>query len=165
MLKKLIVAFCLAIPFLAGAQTVKIGIVDTNVLLEALPETKEATETLKKQYDDNKAVYDSLTQELQRKYEEYQALPEGTSEATLKLKAEELSSTQQRIASFQENAEAELNKKRESLLAPIYQKILTAIESVGAEDDYTVIQEKASVIYFKSPAVDITDTVKAKLLK
>ena len=42
MLKKLLLAVAVALPMFASAQTVKIGIVDTNAVMTAMPETTAA---------------------------------------------------------------------------------------------------------------------------
>jgi Skp family chaperone for outer membrane proteins len=48
-------------------------------------------------------------------------------------------------------------------MTPVVSKVKDAINSVGKEGNYTVIQEVGSVIYYSSPAEDITNAVKAKL--
>lgn len=69
------------------------------------------------------------------------------------------------MAQFEQNAMQDLNKMNQELMAPIVQKIRSAIESVGKEGSYSLIQDKSPqlTIYFASPVVDITPEVKAKL--
>ena len=49
------------------------------------------------------------------------------------------------------------------LMQPIVQKIKDAIDAVGREGGYSLIQEKGAVIFFAAPVDDITPAVKAKL--
>ena len=48
-------------------------------------------------------------------------------------------------------------------MAPIYEKINTAIKAVGDENGYTYILEDSQVIYKNPTANDVTPLVKAKL--
>ena len=48
-------------------------------------------------------------------------------------------------------------------MAPIQQKVMTAIQSVGAEGEYTMIFENNVPIYVGSSVEDITPKVKEKL--
>ena len=50
-------------------------------------------------------------------------------------------------------------------MAPIVAKIHTAVESVGKEGGYTLIQplDQQLVLYYQEPCSDITSLVKAKL--
>ena len=46
MLKKILLAVAVAIPMFASAQTVKIGIVDTNAVFQAMPEENRHIQVL-----------------------------------------------------------------------------------------------------------------------
>ncbi len=48
-------------------------------------------------------------------------------------------------------------------MAPIQQKVITAIKSVGAEGNFTMIFENVSPLYTGSDVVDVTSQVKGKL--
>ena len=45
MLKKILLAVAVAIPMFASAQTVKIGIVDTNAVFQAMPDNSRSDQT------------------------------------------------------------------------------------------------------------------------
>ena len=51
------------------------------------------------------------------------------------------------------------------LMAPIFEKATKAIESVGKEGSYTLVQalDPQQTFYYSSPAEDITPLVKTKL--
>ena len=59
----------------------------------------------------------------------------------------------------------DLNKMQSDLYGPIQQKIAQAIESVGREGNYSLIQmyDPQLVLYHAAPVEDVTPAVKAKL--
>ncbi len=76
MLKKILLAVAIALPFFGASaqQSVKIGLVDTNSILQAMPETSDAQKKLaeaSKKYEDEFA---RLQEELKRLYDEFQAM-------------------------------------------------------------------------------------------
>ncbi len=80
-------------------------------------------------------------------------------------KTRELSDYQQKIQQFEQTADQDLQKMQYDLMSPILQKIRTAIEAVGKEGGYSLVQNKDAqiILYYDSPVVDITNDVKAKL--
>ena len=166
MLKKILLAVLLALPMLASAQTiatVKIGLVNSEAILTAMPESKTAQESLanlSKQLEDQMA---QLQNEMNRKVEEFKALSEDTPVTIKDQKMKDIQDYQTKLETFYQNAQQELNRKQQELMAPIISKINDAIQSVGKEGNYTIIQQTAAVLYFGAPAEDITPLVKAKL--
>ena len=56
-----------------------------------------------------------------------------------------------------------MNQLQQQLLEPVNKKIHDAIQSVGAENNYTYVFDVASVVYVSPTADDITQLVKTKL--
>ncbi|MDE7402112.1 MAG: OmpH family outer membrane protein [Muribaculaceae bacterium] len=166
MLKKIILAVALALPFIgANAQTLKVGLVDTNALIQALPDTQEATakvQAASKQYEEQR---NKLMEEGQRLVDEFQKLGDDTLPAIRERKARDIQDQEQKIQSFLQNAEQDLQRMHNELMAPVVQKIRDAVESVGKEGNYSMIQNYAPdlTLYYASPVEDVTPLVKAKL--
>lgn len=165
MFKKLLLVAAMLIPMLASAQTLKIGLVDTNEILPNMPETTAAQkqlEEISKKYDDE---YNKLGQEFKRMYDEYNAMGDNELPAIKERKTRELSDYQQKMQQFEQTAYQDIQKTQNELMAPIYQKVRQAIESVGQEGGYSLIQEKNPQLtfYYAAPVIDITVEVKAKL--
>ena len=77
MLKKILLAVAVAIPMFASAQTVKIGIVDTNAVFRQCLETTAAQTKLteiQKKYQDE---FTRLEDEYKRMVDELQKMKEG----------------------------------------------------------------------------------------
>lgn len=165
MLKKILLVAALIFPMLASAQTLKIGLVDTSDILAKMPDTAAAQKLLEevsKKYDEE---YAKLGEEMKRMYDELQNMKEDELPAIRERKTREFTDYQQKIQMFEQNAMSDMQKQQQDLMAPIMQKIRNAIESVGKEGQYSLIQDKNPqlTIYFAEPVVDITPDVKAKL--
>lgn len=165
MIKKILLAVALAIPMFASAQTLKVGIVDVEEVFQKMPDTKDAESKLaevSKKYEDE---YGKLQEEMKRRYDEIQALPEDELPAIKERKIRDFQEYQQKVAQFEQTASQDLQKVQQDLIAPIYQKINNAVQSVGQEGGYSLIEAKVAtlVLYYGNPVVDITNEVKAKL--
>lgn len=164
MIKRLLIAVAVCLPLFASAQTVKIGLVDINTIVASHPDTQAAQTKIadaQKKYD---AEYKKLGEEFQRMYDEFQK-GENDLPAIKERKAQELQDYQAKIQQFEQNAMNDLQKMQADLMQPIIAKINQAIESVGKEGGYTLIQnnDPQIVFYHAAPAVDVTSAVKTKL--
>lgn len=165
MLKKILLAVALIFPMLASAQSLKIGLVDTNEIISKLPDTAAAqtkiNETSKK-YDEE---YAKLQEEMKRLYDEITNMKEDEPQAIKDRKMQQFQEYQQKMQQFEQSAMQDLQKIQQELMAPIEKKVRDAIEAVGREGSFSMIQEKAAqlVFYYASPVEDVTPLVKAKL--
>lgn len=163
MLKKILLTLALALPMLAGAQTVKIALVDVQGVIQDLPAFKTAqadVEAKAKKYDDE---YKRMLQEAQTKLDELQSLPADTPDAVRERRTQELQTYDQKLTEFQQMAQQDLQKAQQDALAPVYQQVQAAIQAVGKEGGYAIVQDKAAVLYFGAPAEDVTPQVRARL--
>lgn len=163
MIKKIFLLAALALPLFASAQTLKIGLVDTNSIIAAMPETTEAQNKLDELQKNYGTQFQNLEKEFQSQLEQYQNMSPDTPDATKKLLESQLRETQQKADAFQQNAMEDLQKKQNEYMAPILQKVRTAIESVGKEGSFSMIQEVQNALYFAAPVEDVTPLVKKKL--
>ena len=103
---------------------------------------------------------------MQKKYEELQkAQEEKAPETILNRRMSELQDLDQKIQQFRQTASQDLQRQQEQLLAPIQQKVINAINAVGAEGNYTFIFENTAPVYVGSDVTDVTNSVKTKLTK
>ncbi len=164
MIKRLLIAVAIALPLFAYAQTVKIGLVDVNAIFQAHPDSQVAQNKLSETGKKYEAESQKLYEEMQRMYEEYQKSQDDLP-AIKERKAKELQDYQAKIQQFEQSANQDMQKMQSDLMQPILAKIQQAIESVGKEGGYTIIQDlsQQSILYHAAPAVDVTAEVKAKL--
>ena len=164
MLKKILLAVAVALPMFASAQsTIKIGVVNTGSIIQGMPETKDAQTKIadtSKKYED---AYGKLIEEYKRLAEEFQGLKEDTPVAIRENKARDLQDKQAKIQHFEQQAQEDLSKQQQELMAPVMQKIQNAVDAVGKEEGFTTISEIQSYLYIGSGVTDITDKVKSRL--
>ena len=165
MIKKVLLAIALICPMLLSAQTLKIGLVDFGSILQAMPETTAAQNQVKEVSDKYEAEYKKLGEEMNRLVTEYQNMSENELPAIKERKTRELSDYQQKIQQFEQNAMQDIQKMNSDLMGPIQQKIAQAVESVGREGGFSLIQlyDPQLTLYRAEPVVDVTPLVKAKL--
>ncbi|MDE6478690.1 MAG: OmpH family outer membrane protein [Muribaculaceae bacterium] len=165
MIKKVLLAIALICPMLMSAQTLKIGLVDFATVLQAMPDYTAAMTQLKEVSDKYQAEFQKLQEEMNRQMTEFQNMPENELPAIKERKAREISDYDQKMHQFEQSASQDLNKMNNDLMGPITQKITQAVESVGREGNYSLIQmyDPQLVLYHAAPVEDITPAVKAKL--
>ena len=147
----------------ANAQ--KFGHVNSQEIIQAMPEFAKARtdiEALTKQYE---ADLKSMQEELQKKSEAYEK-EQATLPANIKQRREtELQEMYQKIQqSYQDNQQA-LAKEQNEKMQAITTKVVDAIKSVGQAGGYVYIMDTASGIPYISSTLstDVTAQVKAKL--
>lgn len=167
MIKKIILTIALAIPMLAAAQNVKIGLIDVNAVIAAMPATAAAQKTLEETQAKYQAQAKSLQEDLQKQYEEIQAMQNDKDAlpAIMERKVKALQDSEARYQEFLQKVDADLTQKHQELMLPITTELKNAIDSVGREGNYTLIQnnDPSIVFYYGAPAEDITPLVKTKL--
>lgn len=162
MIKKLLLALAIILPSCAFAQA-KFGVVDAQAVMELMPEFKSAQDqiaTISKQYEDE---YGKLTEAINTKVQEFQALAEDTPVAIRERRQQEVQELDQRIQAFQQRAQQDLARKQQELVAPIQEKLVNAIKAVGSEEGFTMIYPDGVAIYVGNDVIDVTPAVKTKL--
>ena len=163
MLKKLLFVAALIFPMLAGAQTLKMGVVDTQSIFAGMPDTAAAQTKLgevQKKYQDEFA---RLEAEYTRLIEDFQKMSQDELPAIRERKTREITDYQTKMQQFEQTASQDMQQQQEALMQPIYQKIKDAIDAVGREGGYSLIQQKEASLYVAAPVEDVTPAVKAKL--
>lgn len=162
MIKKLLLAALVIVPAFGFAQT-KLAVVDTQTILEDLPDTKEAQAQLEASSNKLRDEFQLLQDEFNKLFQEYQALGEETPETIRQRRANDLQEKNQKIQQFQMTAEQDMERQQQQLFTPIQQKVQNAIQAVGQETNCTMIFEKMIPLYTGADVVDITPLVRAKL--
>jgi outer membrane protein len=151
----------------AAQQSLKIGYVDSNRIIEATPGVAEAKDTYQKQADQWKTELDAKKKELSTLYEEYnkQAAilsPEKKTEKQQVITQKEREMQEYFQTKFGPQGEAGVKEKE--LLKPIYDRINKAIEEVRASEKYALIFDiQAGALAAGDPSLDLTDKVIARL--
>ncbi len=162
MIKKLLLTLAIMLPACAFAQT-KIGVVNFQDVVTAMPEYKTAQDQLaasSKTYEDE---YGKLMEEINKKYEDYQALGQDTPAAIRERREQEIQDLTQRVQAFQQKAQQDLSRQEQTLMVPVQEKAMNTIKTVGADKGLSLVVPDNLVLYTGTDVIDITADVKAKL--
>ena len=164
MFKKILLAVLVAAPLCLSAQTVKFGVINPAEILNVMPDMTTAKNTLSQVQEKYAAQAKPIEEELQKKQTEFEELAKSKApQATLDAKQKEFEDLYGRYQTFMQTAQQDLQKQQETLFAPIQQKLLTAIQAVGAEGGYAGILDSSSLLYKGNNIEDISAKVKDKL--
>ena len=163
MIKKFLLAAIIALPMCAFAQ--KFGVVSADAIMQSMPEIAEIQKKLADASQKYEAEFKNLTDEMQKKYEEYQKLekdatqPEGIKERRLS----ELQDLNKKIEDFRANASQQLQKQQADLMQPVQERVLKAIQVVGQKNGFTFILQNEIPVYIGTDVTDVTPLVKTEL--
>ena len=164
-MKKFIICELCALCGFTTANAQKFGHVNTQEIMQAMPEFAKARtdiEALTKQYE---ADLKSMQDELQKKAEAFEKEESTLPENIKTRRQQELQDMYQKIQqSYQDNQQA-LAKEQQDRLQAISTKILEAIKQVGTAGNYVYIMDVTSGIPYISTTLstDVTAEVKKKL--
>ncbi len=161
MIKRLLLAIMIALPMSVFAQ--KFGVINTQALMETMPEMKTVQEQMEASAKKYQAEFDKLQEEFKKKYDEFQALEESTPQTIKDRRMQEMQELDAKIQQFRETAMQDQQRQQQQLMAPIQEKVMKAIQSVGDEGGYTFIFENMMPVYTGKDVTDITESVKARL--
>lgn len=168
MLKKIALVMLIALPMGVLAQNLKFGHINAQEIITVMPEFTKAQNDIKTLEKQLTAELQRTQEEFNKKYQEFQqaiakdSLPQNIAERRQK----ELQDMAQRQDQFQQDAQQQMQKAQSDAMAPIYQKLDSAIKAVGAAEGVIYIFDLARtpIPYVnESLSMDLTNKVKAQL--
>ena len=171
---KKIIALAISLVTLCSANFVsaqKFGHIDSEAIVQALPDTKAAQTTLENESKKVDTQYQALMQEYQAKVQAFQEnenlapqAVEKWSDAIKADKYQEIMQLEQRITQFEQNAKLSIQNKQKELYAPIMEKIDNAVKKVATSGGYIYIFDKNGVLFINTElSTDLTNAVKKEL--
>jgi len=167
-MKKMIsIALSTVVVFLAFAPTAfgqKYAYVDTEYILDNIPEFQDAQDELNSYSTKWQKEIETEYAEVEEMYKKYQAeavlLPEDVKrkrEDAVVLKEKNVKDLQRKYF----GPEGELFKKRQELIQPIQEKVFNAIESIATTRNFGFVFDKAGgmTLLYGAPKYDISDEV------
>ena len=164
-MKKLIIcAICAICGFTTANAQAKFGHVNTQEIIQAMPEYQKAQTEIKALQDQYEADLKSMQDELQKKAEAFDKEQATLPDNIKQRRNQELQDMYTKIQqSFQDNQQA-LQKASGEKMQAIQTKVLDAIKSVGSAGNFIYIVEMGSLPYISTTlSTDVTAQVKAKL--
>lgn len=147
----------------------KIGHINSQELMMAMPEMDSANAKLQALYAEYQEEAERLNVELNKKYNEYVERSNNKEKPISDLVKSsleaEITQMQDKVQQYQQIAEQDLTQQQENLIQPVQQKAIQAINEVAAENGFTYIMDTFSgaIIYTAPESEDILPLVKAKL--
>lgn len=165
------ITFTFALLLLFGfSNAQKIGVVDTNEILNKLPQYKEAEARLNSQIDTWESELQSLQSEYERKKAAFESEKVLLIGDQLKLREKEVVDLDKNIkttTSLRFGANGEITKLRTNLVLPFQDQIWGAIKTMSEKNGLGIVLDKSnniSVIFLQSK-YDYTEKVLSVLLK
>jgi len=154
--------------FLPQANAQKIAFVDSNYILQNIPEYGDAQAQLDAQSKEWQKEIDGKFAAIEKMFKAYQAEAVLIPEDLRKQKEKEIIDAEKAAQALQMQrfgADGDLFKKREELVKPIQDKVFTAIEAIAVEKNLGIVLDKAGAVtmLYASVKLDVSDDVLIKL--
>lgn len=168
MFKKIISSFLLVVLLGFGLSAQRIAIVDINDILENYSEYKTAEEQINSIASTWEQEIAQEFDQIKAMYNKYQAEQVLLSNEQRTEREEQIMNKEKQVREMQRRKfgpEGELFQKRQQLVAPIQDKVYSAIEDFAADRGYDLIFDKSGSagLLFSSNEYDKTKEVKSRL--
>ena len=146
----------------------KFALIDMEYILKNIPAYEMTNEQLAQLSEKWQADVETLQQEAQTMYKNFQSDLVFLSAEMKTKREEEIIKKEQAAQDLKRKyfgAEGELYRKREQLIKPIHDEIYEAVKAVADDNGYQVVVDRASAstIIYASPKIDISNEVLKKL--
>ncbi len=163
-MKKLFISLLLLISVSIGAFSQRFAYVDTDYILENIPEYNDVQDILNELSARWQKEIETKYAEVEKLYRSYQAESALLPADLKKKKEEEIISKERAVKDFQQSKfgpEGELYKRRMELVQPIQEKIFNVINEIAETRNYDFILDKAgnTNILYSNPRLDLSDDV------
>ena len=150
----------------AMAQNLKFGHINSDELIQALPEFDSARVKLEKFQKELVNALELMQVEWNNKNDAYSKESKNLTDLVKQTKEQELMDMQNRIQQFQTNAQQQLQDKQVEFFQPVYAKVDKAVKDIGKENGFLYIFDvaKGSLLYFdETKSTNVMPLAKAKL--
>jgi len=137
------IAIFLGATSFVNAQS-KIAHIDTQALVQAMPEMKAAQSQLEKLQKTYDTEIKNLVKEFETKLKQYELEADSKTAEENAKRAEEAQAMQTNIGQYRQGALEDLQKKQEDLIAPILEKAKNAIQKVGRAQGYQYVLDNTA---------------------
>jgi outer membrane protein len=163
-MNKTLLIFAISLFLTTGLVAQKYAYVDTEYILENIPEYKDAQNQLDELSDEYQAELEDKYAEIDKMYKDFQAEAVLMPEDIKKKKEQELIDKKAEVRELQKQRfgkDGDLFMKREELVKPIQEKIFNAIEEIATDKNYAFVFDKAGslTILYVNAKFDISDDV------
>lgn len=163
-MKSIFLTFAIVLSTLLFGFSQKTAHLNFNELVQAMPESIKAIDSLQSITKAYQSQLDKLSSEFKTKSEAFEKEKDKLQPAIKDFRTKELNDLQQNFDKFKQAAQEDLNKKRESIYSPVIAKAKAAVEAVAKEKGYGyVIDSSTNTYVYLNSADNIQEIVKKKL--
>lgn len=170
MKKTILTLFILFLPLAVSAQ-LKVGIMDPDAVLDALPETAQVETELEQYVQERQANFQQQYQDWLQALTEYteQSEEDALSEQEAARMEEELEAQEEELNNLQNRMQRQIQQRQAELFNPLLERIDRAMADVSEELGIDFVLNKNAntgdpIVYYSSQrANDITESVIEKL--
>lgn len=157
----------LCVGFAAQAQDIKIGYTNVEFIMDLMPEMEQIGADIQDYQTQLQTNIQTKAADFQRQVQTYQQAAQTMTEEARAAKEGELSKLQGDLQKYEQDAQVSYQRKLGELLEPVQTKVINAINTVAAENNYThVFAEtagQAPVLLYTKEEDKFTELVLAKL--
>lgn len=156
--------FLFVSPSLVSAQS-KIGHVNMQTLIQALPEYKKAETQLQDFAKSLQDLYGKMQDEYGQKVDAYVKDSAKMSKPERDIKRQEIQDLAARMQKLEQTSDQQLVDKQNELLKPMQDKVMTSIKAAAKENGYGYVfdtSQGSNLVYYPD-GDDLTESVKKKL--
>lgn len=163
-MKRLVLASIVFLFAFSIAQAQKFAYVDTQYILDNLPEFTEAQAQLDELSNQWQKDIEAKFAEVDKMYKDYQAQSVILPDDMKKKKEQEIVDREKEAKNLQKQRfgkDGDLFKKRQELVKPIQEKVYNSIQEIATNNNYAVIFDKSGALtmLYANPKYDISDDV------
>jgi outer membrane protein len=163
-MKKSVIIILLSFIAFSMIQAQKFAYVDSQYILDNLPEFTEAQAQLDEVSVQWQSEIEAKFAEVEKMRQDYQAQAVLLPEDMKKKKEQDILDKEKDAKNLQRQRfgkDGDLMKKRQELVKPIQEKVYNAIQEISTSSNYSVIFDKAGAltIMYANPKYDISDDV------
>ncbi|MBQ6254349.1 MAG: OmpH family outer membrane protein [Bacteroidales bacterium] len=163
-MKKIVLFAAMALLTLTASAQVKFAYVNFNELVMLMPESDDARAQMQTAQKEANDTYQSMVDEGQTKFNEYQQKQATWTPAIKESKEKELTEIQNRIQEFEQSIQLELQQQQQQLMEPIQKKALEAVEKLAKAGGYVFVFDTTQFYYVdKSQCKDLTPDARKEL--
>ncbi len=160
----------LIVPVFVLAQSVKIGYINSDAIMDQLPEAQEAQRQLDEIVSEWQDELSQMQRTWQRKFEEYDKMKLIMSDQRRADAERELMDLDRQIAEYRDQKfgqDGELFRLQEELIRPIQDRIFLAIQEIAEEEayDYVLDQSGDILLMYANEEYDLTQKVLQRVLE
>lgn len=166
-MKKIFLMLLAFMPMAMMAQTEKFGHIDTQSIMQSMPEFIKARGELEAEQKQYENELQAMQKELQTKAEAYEKDKATMNATTQQTTEQSLQEMYQKIQQAYADNQQKMQKSSQEKMMPISTKIQNAIKAVGKAGGYVYIMDVSAGIPYISETLskDVSADVKAELNK